>query len=129
MSQQQQHPAQSQSHVNEIYFTGPGDPRNRCVAIGFQNNVPVLYKFDTVELAQSIRTTVSTVDPSPSLDDRGGFCAQLAPNSGVYKQVKFNQETDIAYLDWELGNHLGSVVRGKTRTPMADFVARGSANK
>ena len=52
------HAAPAQTPINEIYFTGQGDPRHRCVAIGFQNNVPVVYKFDTVDLPQGTRTTV-----------------------------------------------------------------------
>ena len=45
--------------INELYFTGQGDPRHKCVAIGYHRNEPVVYKFDTVDLPQGTRTTVS----------------------------------------------------------------------
>ena len=42
--------SQEGSQVNELFFTGPGDPRHKCVAIGFHNGTPVVYKFETVDL-------------------------------------------------------------------------------
>ncbi|TBU29052.1 hypothetical protein BD311DRAFT_721272 [Dichomitus squalens] len=83
--------------VNELFFTGPGDPRHKCVAIGYHNTVPIVYKFETVDLPQGTRTTVT-----------------------------FNEQTVVAYFDWAVCNHLGSIIRGGDRTPMADFVSRGS---
>ena len=44
--------------VNELFFSGGGDPRHKCVAIGYHNNAPVVYKFETVDLPQGTRTTV-----------------------------------------------------------------------
>ena len=44
--------------INELYYTGQGDPRHKCVAIGYHNNAPVVYKFETVDLPQGTRTTV-----------------------------------------------------------------------
>ena len=44
--------------VNELFFTGPGDPRHKCVAIGYHNTVPIAYKFETIDLPQGTRTTV-----------------------------------------------------------------------
>ena len=46
--------------VNELYFTGRGDPRHKCVAIGFHDSVPVVYKFETIDVPQGTRTTVRT---------------------------------------------------------------------
>ncbi|KAI1788494.1 hypothetical protein LXA43DRAFT_640871 [Ganoderma leucocontextum] len=83
--------------VNELFFTGPGDPRHKCVAIGYHNAAPIVYKFETIDLPQGTRTTVT-----------------------------FNERTIVAYLDWAMSNHLGSVVQGTERIPMADFVSRGS---
>lgn len=47
-----------QSTVNELFFTGPGDPRHKCVAIGYHNGAPIVYKFETLDLPQGTRTTV-----------------------------------------------------------------------
>ncbi len=44
--------------VNELFFTGPGDPRHKCVAIGYHNAAPIVYKFETLDLPQGTRTTV-----------------------------------------------------------------------
>ncbi len=44
--------------VNELFFSGGGDPRHKCVAIGYHNNTPVVYKFETVDLPQGTSTTV-----------------------------------------------------------------------
>ncbi|KAI0747643.1 hypothetical protein C8Q80DRAFT_1315892 [Daedaleopsis nitida] len=85
--------------VNELFFSGHGDPRHKCVAIGFHNNTPVVYKLETVDLPQGTRTTMT-----------------------------FNEQTPVAHLDWAMGVHLGAVIRGSDRTPMADFVSRGSTN-
>ncbi|RPD59153.1 hypothetical protein L227DRAFT_654173, partial [Lentinus tigrinus ALCF2SS1-6] len=86
--------------VNELFFTGQGDPRHKCVAIGYHNNAPVVYKFETVDLPQGTRTTVT-----------------------------FNEHTEVALLDWAMGVHLGSVFRDTERTtPMADFVSHGTTS-
>ncbi|RDX52685.1 hypothetical protein OH76DRAFT_118499 [Lentinus brumalis] len=87
------------NNVNELFFTGQGDPRHKCVAIGYHNNAPVVYKFDTVDLPQSTRTTVT-----------------------------FNEHIEVAFLDWAVGVHLGSVLRDTDRIPMADFVSHGTTN-
>lgn len=47
-----------ESTVNELFFTGPGDPRHKCVAIGYHNSAPIVYKFETLDLPQGTRTTV-----------------------------------------------------------------------
>ncbi|KAI0713450.1 hypothetical protein C8Q76DRAFT_462072 [Earliella scabrosa] len=83
--------------VNELFFSGTGDPRHKCVAIGYHNNAPVVYKFETVDLPQGTRTTVT-----------------------------FNEQSPVAFLDWAVGVHLGSVLRGPDSTPMADFVSGGT---
>ena len=44
-------------------------------------------------------------------------------------QITFNEQTVVAYFDWGLCNHLGSIIRGSDRTAMADFVSRGSTDK
>ena len=41
----------------------------------------------------------------------------------------YNEKVDIAYLDWDVGTHLGAVVQGTKRTHMGEFVARGSSDK
>ena len=43
-------------------------------------------------------------------------------------QMTFNEQTAAACLDWAVGVHLGSVLREADRTPMAEFVSRGSMN-
>ncbi len=44
----------------------------------------------------------------------------------VVGQMTFNERSPVAFFDWALGVHLGSVLRGSERTPMADFVSCGS---
>ncbi|KAI8999010.1 hypothetical protein BD414DRAFT_141584 [Trametes punicea] len=83
--------------INELYFTGQGDPRHKCVAIGYHRNEPVVYKFDTVDLPQGTRTTVT-----------------------------YNEQFVVAFLDWALAVHLGSVIKGADREPMTDLVLPGS---
>ncbi|KAH9857646.1 hypothetical protein C2E23DRAFT_719935 [Lenzites betulinus] len=89
-------PAPKQT-INELYFTGQGDPRHKCVAIGYHRDEPVVYKFDTVDLPQGTRTTVT-----------------------------YNEQHVLAFFDWALAVHLGSVTRGPNRAPMTDLVMPGS---
>ncbi|KAL7283056.1 hypothetical protein ACG7TL_002480 [Trametes sanguinea] len=86
--------------INELYFTGQGDPRHKCVAIGYHRNEPVVYKFDTVDLPQGTRTTVT-----------------------------YNEQFVVAFFDWALGTHLGSVIKGADREPMSNLVAPGSNDR
>ncbi len=105
------------NNVNELFFTGQGDPRHKCVAIGYHNNAPVVYRFDTVDLPQGTRTSVRVVRP--------------VPNRGLTDwayQVTFNEHIEVAFLDWAVGVHLGSVLRDTDRIPMADFVSHGTTN-
>ncbi|KAI0654760.1 hypothetical protein C8Q70DRAFT_1141597 [Cubamyces menziesii] len=83
--------------INELYYTGQGDPRHKCVAIGYHRNEPVVYKFDTVDLPQGTRTTVT-----------------------------FNEQSVVAFFDWALATHLGSVIKGAEREPMTSLVMPGS---
>ncbi|KAI0329826.1 hypothetical protein GY45DRAFT_1303929 [Cubamyces sp. BRFM 1775] len=83
--------------INELYYTGQGDPRHKCVAIGYHRNEPVVYKFDTVDLPQGTRTTVT-----------------------------YNEQSVVAFFDWALATHLGAMIRGGEREPMTDLVMPGS---
>ncbi|KAH9923951.1 uncharacterized protein BXZ73DRAFT_103684 [Epithele typhae] len=100
-------------HPDELFFFGTNDPRQGDVLIGFRNDIPVLYRFDTMDLPTGTRTT-----------------------------VRFNEQLELALLNWTMGKHMGSLVRNFNRTaaargcaphraasnatPMADYVARGS---
>ncbi|KAI0648258.1 hypothetical protein C8Q79DRAFT_1008605 [Trametes meyenii] len=101
MAQQQQTApsAASGEIINDLYFTGQGDPRHKCVAIGYHHNEPVVYKFDTVDLPQGTRTTVT-----------------------------YNEQSVVAFFDWALAVHLGSVIKGADRAPMTDLVMPGSSD-
>ncbi|KAI9056895.1 hypothetical protein FKP32DRAFT_1421268 [Trametes sanguinea] len=94
------HPGVEGEIINELYFTGQGDPRHKCVAIGYHRNEPVVYKFDTVDLPQGTRTTVT-----------------------------YNEQFVVAFLDWALGTHLGSVIKGAVKEPMSNLVAPGSNDR
>ena len=128
--------------INELYYTGQGDPRHKCVAIGYHRNEPVVYKFDTVDLPQGTRTTVSASAIGSSqwthqiadLRPPARFPPALScpphllpPALGpATLQVTYNEQSVVAFFDWALATHLGAMIRGGEREPMTDLVMPGS---
>ncbi|KAL1947416.1 hypothetical protein VTO73DRAFT_14377 [Trametes versicolor] len=144
--------------INELYFTGQGDPRHKCVAIGYHRDEPVVYKFDTVDLPQGTRTTVSaspigsspwphqiahpvprarlapapqTPRPLPRHRSRRSRCGSALARAFALgpapMQVTYNEQSVVAFFDWALAVHLGSVIKGADRAPMAELVKHGSS--
>ncbi|OBZ75878.1 hypothetical protein A0H81_04773 [Grifola frondosa] len=83
--------------INDLFFTGSGDPRHGCVILGEHNDKPVAFHFDTPQLPTSIRTTIYRDGNQP-----------------------------VAYFDWAVGVHLGTMTKGTKQQPMSYLVMRGS---
>ncbi|CDO69387.1 hypothetical protein BN946_scf184575.g12 [Trametes cinnabarina] len=89
--------------INELYFTGQGDPATSAS------------RSDTTETSPSYTSsTLSTFRKAPE------------PRS---LSVTYNEQFVVAFLDWALGVHLGSVIKGADREPMTNLVAPGSSDR
>ncbi|KAG8745343.1 hypothetical protein FRC11_013110, partial [Ceratobasidium sp. 423] len=88
------------SQSNDVYWT-TNDPRNTGV-IGYEGAKPIFFRFVTTTTLNSTRTVVWKGTNNP------------------------NVENEIAWLDWESMNHLGTATIGRFQTPMANLLQRGT---
>ncbi|CAE6500308.1 unnamed protein product [Rhizoctonia solani] len=85
---------------NDVYWT-TNDPRNTGV-IGYEGATPVFFRFVTTTTLNSTRTVVWKGTSNP------------------------NVEHEVAWLDWESMNHLGTATIGRFQTPMTNLLQRGT---
>ncbi|CAE7231233.1 unnamed protein product [Rhizoctonia solani] len=85
---------------NDVYWT-TNDPRNTGV-IGYEGAKPVFFRFVTTTTLNSTRTVVWKGTSNP------------------------NVEQEVAWLDWESMNHLGTATIGRFQTPMTNLLQRGT---
>ncbi|KAF8671417.1 hypothetical protein RHS04_08302 [Rhizoctonia solani] len=88
---------------NDVYWT-TNDPRNTGV-IGYEGAKPVFFRFVTTTTLNSTRTVVWQGTNNP------------------------NVEHEIAWLDWDSMNHLGTATIGRFQTPMTNLLQRGATQR